>query len=91
MLNRIILISVVFFTATAYSQQPDLAPVGDHHQHIASPSMGEFQKFPGVTSITAKDVIALLDTAGIKKGVLLSIAYSYGRPGRQPISRSAAT
>ena len=59
-------------------------PIADHHQHIASPSMGEFQKFPGVTSITAKDIIELLDTAGIQKAVLLSIAYSYGRPGREP-------
>jgi uncharacterized protein len=58
--------------------------VADHHQHVASPAMGAFQKFPGVTSITAKDTVALLDAAGIKKAVLLSIAYSYGRPGREP-------
>ncbi|HUR98944.1 MAG TPA: amidohydrolase family protein [Pyrinomonadaceae bacterium] len=60
------------------------APVADHHQHVASPAMGAFQKFPGVAAITAKDTIALLDAAGIKKAVLLSIAYSYGRPGREP-------
>jgi predicted TIM-barrel fold metal-dependent hydrolase len=44
--------------------------------------MAEFLKFPN--ALTAKDVIALLDTAGIRKGVLLSIAYAYGRPGREP-------
>ena len=75
---------LIFLTASAAYTQTTPAPVADHHQHIASPAMGEFQKFPGVTSITAKDTIALLDAAGIKKGVLLSIAYSYGRPGREP-------
>jgi predicted TIM-barrel fold metal-dependent hydrolase len=49
---------------------------------VGSQSMAEFLKFPN--ALTAKDVIALLDTAGIKKGVLLSIAYAYGRPGREP-------
>ena len=44
--------------------------------------MAEYQKFPN--ALTANDVIALLDAAGIKKGVLLSIAYAYGRPGREP-------
>jgi len=76
-------ILLILTSTTIFAQTPP-APVADHHQHVAGPAMGEFQKFPGVTSITAKDVIALLDTAGIKKGVLLSIAYSYGRPGREP-------
>jgi predicted TIM-barrel fold metal-dependent hydrolase len=71
-------------TASATYAQTTLAPIADHHQHIASPAMGEFQKFPGVASITAKDTIALLDSAGIKEAVLLSIAYAYGRPGREP-------
>jgi predicted TIM-barrel fold metal-dependent hydrolase len=56
-------------------------PVADYHQHLFSPDMAVFQK---IQSITAKDVIALLDAAGIKRGVLLSVAYSYGRPGREP-------
>jgi len=77
-------LAFVFLLSAAVFTQTATAPVADHHQHVASPAMGEFQKFPGVSSITAKDVIALLDTAGIKKGVLLSIAYSYGRPGREP-------
>jgi predicted TIM-barrel fold metal-dependent hydrolase len=79
MLKRIILTMLI--ASGGVIAQP---PAADHHQHIASPSMGEYQKFPGVTSVTAKDVITLLDAAGIKKGVLLSIAYSYGRPGREP-------
>ena len=57
------------------------APVADHHQHLFSPSIAEAGK---ITPITAKDVVALLDEAGIKRGVLLSVAYQYGRPGREP-------
>ena len=57
------------------------APVADHHQHVFSPPMAEFQK---IAPITAADVIKNLDAAGIKRGVLLSTAYSYGRPGREP-------
>ena len=58
------------------------APAVDHHQHLFSPGMAEFQKFP--RPLTARDVIELLDDAGIKRAVLLSTAYSYGRPGREP-------
>src|SRR5215218_4049760 len=56
-------------------------PAVDHHQHLFSPAMAEFQK---IRSIDAAEVIKLLDEAGIKRGVLVSTAYSYGRPGREP-------
>ncbi|HEX8493336.1 MAG TPA: amidohydrolase family protein [Pyrinomonadaceae bacterium] len=56
-------------------------PKADNHQHVFSPAMAEFQK---IKPVTAQDVIGLLDTAGIRHAVLLSTAYSYGRPGREP-------
>jgi predicted TIM-barrel fold metal-dependent hydrolase len=56
-------------------------PRVDHHQHLFSPAMAEFQK---ITPITSEDVIKLLDLAGIDQGVLLSTAYAYGKPGREP-------
>jgi predicted TIM-barrel fold metal-dependent hydrolase len=37
----------------------------------------------GLQPLDAKDVVALLDAAGIRKATLLSIAYMYGKPGRQ--------
>jgi predicted TIM-barrel fold metal-dependent hydrolase len=76
------LILVLLFASSAVFAQTTPAPFADHHQHVGSQAMAEFLKFP--TALTAKDVIALLDAAGIKKGVLLSIAYAYGRPGREP-------
>ena len=77
MLIRIFL--VLLLTSVAVFAQ---APVADHHQHLFSPAMAEFQKLPNV--LTAADVIKLLDEAGIKQAVLLSTAYAYGRPGREP-------
>ena len=61
---------------TVMAQQ---APVADHHQHIFSPKMAALA---GVPVVTARDVIGHLDAAGIRRGVLLSFAYSYARPGR---------
>ncbi len=58
-----------------------VTPKADNHQHVFSPAIAEFQK---IKPITAQDVIGLLDAAGIKRAVLLSTAYSYGRPGREP-------
>jgi uncharacterized protein len=65
--------------SNARSEQ--VAPEADNHQHVFSPAMAEFQK---IKPITAQDVIGLLDAAGIKRAILLSTAYSYGRPGREP-------
>ena len=76
MLKRIVL-TTILLSAGAFSQ----VPVADHHQHVFSPAMAEFQK---IKRITAADVIKDLDQAGINRGVLLSTAYSYGRPGREP-------
>ncbi len=82
--------------ATAYAQtQPAPTPDSrivknpprvDHHQHVGSPEMVVFQGYAsqGITAITAQHVIKLLDAAGIERGVLLSTAYAYGRPGREP-------
>jgi predicted TIM-barrel fold metal-dependent hydrolase len=59
-------------------------PAGDYHQHVFSK---EDIALAGLDSalqpLDAKDVVALLDAAGIRKAVLLSIAFWYGKPGRQ--------
>lgn len=75
---------LLVITSTAIVQDrrsPEPAPKADHHQHVFSAAMAEFQK---IQTVTAQDVIGLLDTAGIRQAVLLSTAYSYGRPGREP-------
>jgi uncharacterized protein len=83
--SLILITALIFTTAVAYSQPKprleDVWPVADNHQHVFSPSMAEFQK---IRTITAADVIKQMDEARIQKAVLLSTAYSYGRPGREP-------
>src|SRR5215207_1853000 len=88
----VIFLSFLFLnsgTAVAQTEQTSksslktkqVAPAADHHQHIFSPAQAEFSK--GKT-LSAQDVIGLLDAAGIRRAVLLSVAYQFGRPGREP-------
>jgi len=61
------------------------APVADHHQHLFSPAIvrlvtDSLGKGPEV--ISARDLVQLLDSAGIQKAVVLSVAYLYGSPRR---------
>jgi uncharacterized protein len=65
------------------AQSEQIVPAADHHQHLFSQSYVDFQA-SGLKTITAQDVIGLLDKAGIRRAVLLSTAYSYGRPGKEP-------
>jgi len=60
-------------------------PVADHHQHLFSPAMARLLDTGagGPSAIAAKDMIALLDAAGIRRAVLLSVAYVWGSPSRR--------
>ncbi len=49
-------------------------PAVAHHQHLFDPDLAGLIKVP---TIRAEDLIADLDKAGIKKGVVLSTAYSF--------------
>jgi hypothetical protein len=61
------------------------APLADHHQHFFSPTLLEWarswnpaaQRLP---TVTAKELVSLLDSAGIRHAVVLSVAYQYGNP-----------
>jgi predicted TIM-barrel fold metal-dependent hydrolase len=61
-------------------------PRVDHHQHLFSPALAEFvsQPFPAspFNPITADDLIAQLDAAGIERAVVLSTAYVWSQPSR---------
>jgi predicted TIM-barrel fold metal-dependent hydrolase len=60
------------------------APIVDHHQHLFSPSVTAMLTAEGATlqELSARDLVALLDSAGIRRAVLLSVAYMYGSPSR---------
>jgi predicted TIM-barrel fold metal-dependent hydrolase len=66
-----------------------VAPAADHHQHAFSPAYVALQS-PGTKTITAQDIIELLDKAGIRRAVLLSTGYRYGRPGAEVPNEYAA-
>lgn len=61
-----------------------LAPVADHHQHLFSPAIVALlaRGSGGPPIITARDLVALLDAAGIRHALVLSVAYMYGSPAR---------
>jgi len=69
-------------TGVSLSQQ--IKPATDHHQHLFSAATLEELGITTAKPLTAEGVIGLLDSAGIKRGVILSVAYMYGRPGREP-------
>src|SRR5689334_3905534 len=61
-----------------------ITPTADHHQHLFSPDLAAVlsQNNPEFHPVTASDVIANLDSAGIRKALLLGTAYLYGSPSR---------
>ncbi len=64
------------------SGSKQISPAADHHQHAFSPAYVKLQA-PGTKTIFAQDIVELLDKAGIRRAVLLSTAYRYGRPGAE--------
>jgi predicted TIM-barrel fold metal-dependent hydrolase len=75
------LLAVVLSAGSAAGQ---VAPVADHHQHLFSPAIAALlaSSSGGSQGITAREVVALLDSAGIRRALLLSVAYMYGSPAR---------
>jgi predicted TIM-barrel fold metal-dependent hydrolase len=70
------------FVTNSQSAISPVVPAADHHQHIFSPALVEMLAAGqgGLKPILASDLIAHLDSAGIRSAVLLSVAYIYGRP-----------
>lgn len=62
------------------------APVVDYHQHLFSRDAAALvtgnASSPG---ITASDLIALLDSAGIRRALVLSMGYTWGKASREAV------
>lgn len=71
---------LMFVHAGVQAARP-AAPAADHHQHVFSPAAATLLG-SSLHGITAKEVVALLDLAHIRRATLLSVAYMYGKPGR---------
>lgn len=63
------------------------APLADHHQHLFSPAIIALLKpAPGpdaLRELPVEELVGYLDSAGIRRATVLSVAYLYGSPSRQ--------
>jgi predicted TIM-barrel fold metal-dependent hydrolase len=72
---------VLTVAACAAAPPAPPSPVGDFHQHVFSPqTIALAGPDARLQPLDADGVVALLDAAGIRKGVLLSTAYMFGSP-----------
>ena len=69
---------VIFGPAGAPAQ-----PLVDYHQHLFHP--GDTHWAPESGTITASELIAFLDAAGIRRALVLSVAYQFGNPNRPAV------
>jgi predicted TIM-barrel fold metal-dependent hydrolase len=70
----------ILLTAISCSAQPSI----DYHQHLLSPELAKLGSLPA--PFTARDLIPLLDSAGVRRALVLSIAYQYANPNRPPVA-----
>ena len=72
----------LLLSGTAHAQ-----PLADHHQHLFSPAIAALISPPAPAAatapITADDLIAHLDAAGIRRAAVMSTAYIFGQPARK--------
>src|ERR1700716_2813471 len=82
------LLCFVFSIFSFGSTQDQPVPAVDHHQHLCNPALGKVT--PDVEAVLARDLIAQLDQAGIRRAVLLSIAYQFANPNRPAVPNEYA-
>jgi predicted TIM-barrel fold metal-dependent hydrolase len=74
-MQRLGAVSLVFIAARVLAQPPV-----DYHQHLFHPA--DTGLAPESGTVTAKDLAAYLDAAGIRRALVLSVAYQFGNPNR---------
>ena len=83
---RLTLCAIAAVLLTRAPEVTAQSPVVDYHQHLFSPAaaalVSQRRNSPG---ITAQDVVALLDAAGIHRALVLSVAYTWGKASRAPV------
>ena len=61
-------------------------PAVDYHQHLFSPAVAALVTGDSkAAGISARDLVALLDSAGIRQALVLSMAYTWGKASRSPV------
>jgi len=80
-------VAAALFTSVGHAQPP----LVDYHQHLFSPAAAALvtgqSSSPG---LLARDVAALLDSAGIRRALVLSVAYTWGKASRAAVDSEYA-
>jgi len=72
-------IPLLIFSATGVLAQP----LVDHHQHLFHPA--DTGLAPDTGTVTANELVAYLDAAGIRRALVLSVAYQFANPNRPAV------
>src|SRR6185503_291830 len=84
---RISLCTTLLVLSLLPTKQSAEAPVIDYHQHLFSPAAAALVTGnPNSPGISARNVVALLDAAGIRRALVLSMAYTWGKASRAPVA-----
>src|SRR6516165_9300038 len=85
LLRAFLTITIVLITQTVTEAQT--IPLADYHQHLINPETiaalvtpNPNPAGPRFDPISAKDLITLLDQAGIQRALVLSVAYMWANP-----------
>ena len=78
--------ATIALLSIAQVSQPAQPPVVDYHQHLFSPAaMALVTGKPDSAGLSAREVVGLLDSAGIQRALVLSMAYTWGKASRAPV------
>ena len=77
--NSLSCCSLLFWLLMSIAQAPE-NPQTDYHEHLLSPTVARILDQP--KPFLARDLIAEMDAAGIRRAVILSLAYQFGDPNR---------
>src|SRR6478735_8428656 len=72
--------SLVAWQQPTPAASDSLTPVIDHHQHLFSPAVHKVS--PTLSPMNAAELVKLLDEAGIRRAVVLSVGYQFGNPNK---------
>jgi predicted TIM-barrel fold metal-dependent hydrolase len=79
-IRRLITAALILLRTLHGQAQPSI----DYHQHLLSPSAAKLGSLP--SPVTTNELIPLMDAAGVRRALVLSLAYQYGNPNRPPVS-----
>jgi predicted TIM-barrel fold metal-dependent hydrolase len=79
-LKTFVLGECILLASLVCAAQPSI----DYHQHLLSPALAKLGSLPA--PFTARDLIPLLDKAGVRRALVLSLAYQFGNPNRPPVA-----